>query len=55
MKGLVMQRWAEEQPKASLEVLDLDRRTDMNYYAGFGEKMRVAGSKSQVGLELRVE
>jgi hypothetical protein len=35
-------------------VLDLDRRTDMNYYAGFGEKIRVAGSKSQVDLELPV-
>jgi len=55
MRGLVMQRWTEERPKASSGVLDLGRRTDMNYYAGFGEKMRVAGSKSQVDLELRVE
>jgi hypothetical protein len=52
MSGLVMQRWAEERPKASSEVLDLDRRTDMNYYAGFGEKMRFAGSKSQAGLRV---
>jgi hypothetical protein len=38
----------------SSEELDLDRRTDVNYYAGFGEKIRVAGSKPQLDLELRV-
>jgi hypothetical protein len=47
--------WSSERPKASSEVLDLDRRTDMSYSARFGEKMRAAGSKSQMDLELRVE
>jgi hypothetical protein len=37
--------WSSEQPKASLGVLELDRRTDMNYSARFGEKMRIAESK----------
>jgi hypothetical protein len=55
MKELAMHQWAEEQSKASLEVLDLDRRTDINYHAGFGEKLRVADSKSQVDLELPVK
>ena len=36
------------------EVLDLDRQTDMNCYAGLGEKMMIVGSKKQVDLELRV-
>jgi len=38
----------------SSEVLDLDRQTDMNCYAGLGEKMMVVGSKKLADMELRV-
>jgi hypothetical protein len=46
--------WSSGRPKASSEVLDLDRRTDMHYSARLGEKTRAAGSKSQTDLKLRV-
>jgi hypothetical protein len=40
--------WSSERPKVSLELLGLDCRTDMNYSAGIGEKMRAAGLEQQV-------
>ena len=66
MGGLAMQQWAQaikvgcgsywpsERHVASLEVLGQDRRTDMKNSAGFGRKPRVASSKPEADLELRV-